>query len=69
MIFKDEYGLKYKTVKKDGKFYLLSGHLGDKNKTTWRWEVTGKQNVLTYIKNNKLVRCDDKEVDHVEQGS
>lgn len=59
MLFKDPYGLKYKTIKKDGKFYLVSAHLDNKRKITYRWEVTGKQNVLTYIKNNKLERCDE----------
>lgn len=59
MLLKDPYGLKYKTIKKDGEFYLVSVHLDNKRKTTYRWEVTGKQNVLTYIKNNRLERRDE----------
>lgn len=61
MLFKDPYGLKYKTIKKDGEFYLVSAHLDNNRKTTYKWEVTGKQNVLTYIKNNKLERCEEDE--------
>lgn len=59
MLFKDPYGLKYKTIKKDDKYYLVSLHIDNKRETTYRWEVTGKQNVLTYIKNNRLERCDE----------
>lgn len=59
MLLKDPYGLKYKTIKKDDKYYLVSVHIDNKRKTTYRWEVTGKQNVLTYIKNNRLERCDE----------
>lgn len=59
MLLKDPYGLKYKTIKKDDKYYLVSLHIDNKRKTTYRWEVTGKQNVLTYIKNNRLERCDE----------
>jgi hypothetical protein len=59
----DEEKLKYKTVKKDGKYYLLTEHYDtDKNKRVYyRIEVTGKKNVLTYIKNNGLKKYEEEE--------
>lgn len=59
----DEGKLKYKTVKKNGKYYLLTEHHDtDKEKHVYyKIEVTGKQNVLTYIKNNGLKKYEEEE--------
>lgn len=54
MIFIDEFGLKYKAVKKNGEYYLLTIHSDTDKHQYYKVEVKGKQNVLTYIKNNKL---------------
>ena len=64
MIYIDESGLKYKAVKKDGKYYLLMNYTKADNTPgqkieVKKIEVKGKQNVLTYIKNNKLKKYDD----------
>lgn len=58
MIFKDDKNLKYKAVKKNGKYYLLTMHYYYDNKVHYKIEVEGKENVLIYIKNNKLKRCE-----------
>ena len=62
MIYIDESGLKYKAVKKDGKYYLLMNYTKADNTPGQKIEVKGKQNVLIYIKNNKLKKYDDKEI-------
>lgn len=59
MVYIDESGLKYKAVKKDGKYYLLMNYTKADNTPGQKIEVKGKQNVLTYIKNNKLKKYDD----------
>ena len=59
MVYIDESGLKYKAVKKDGKYYLLMNYTKADKKKKKKIEVKGKQNVLTYIKNNKLKKYDD----------
>ena len=59
MVYIDESGLKYKAVKKDGKYYLLRNYTKADNTPGQKIEVKGKQNVLTYIKNNKLKKYDD----------
>jgi hypothetical protein len=61
MTFIDSAGLKYKTVKKDGEYYLLSSHLDNWKKEYYKIEVTGKRNVLVYIKNNKLKKYEELE--------
>ena len=59
MIFIDKNGAKYKAVKKDGNYYLLMNYTKADNTPGQKIEVKGKQNVLTYIKNNKLKKYDD----------
>lgn len=65
MLLKDEFNLKYKTLKKDGHYYLVSvqHRQGYKNKgdNYYKIEVEGKENVFTYIKNNKLVKIEEEE--------
>ena len=59
MTFIDNYGMKYKTIKKDNNYYLITTHSNcNKRPKFCKVEVKGKQNILTYIKNNKLVRCE-----------
>lgn len=55
MRYKDKLGTNYKTIKKDGR-YLLVTAIFDKyaKKERFKVEVEGKENVFTYIKNNKL---------------
>ena len=55
MILIDKEGTKYRAVKKDNEYYLILEYL-DKN--TKKIEVKGKNNVMTYIKKNKLVKYD-----------
>ena len=61
MIFIDEYKQKYKTIKKDDKYYLLLITRDIHGNTKYKIEVTGKQNVYAYIKNNNLKKYIDVE--------
>lgn len=63
MTYIDSYNQKYKTVKKNGKYYLLTEHHedGKEKHVYYKIEVTGKQNVLTYIKNNGLKKYEEEE--------
>lgn len=55
MKLKDKYGLEYRTIKKDGNYFLITSVL-DKytQKLKVKVEVKGKKNIFTYIKNNQL---------------
>lgn len=55
MRYKDRLGTNYKTIKKDGRYLLVSATY-DKyaKRERLKVEVEGKENVFTYIKNNKL---------------
>ena len=55
MILTDKEGTRYRAIKKDNEYYLILEYL-DKN--TKKIEVKGKNNVMTYIKKNKLVKYD-----------
>ena len=51
----DNYGLKYKVIKRDNEFYLYErvfNTLSKKNK--YILILTGLKNINTFIKNNKL---------------
>ena len=51
----DNYGLKYKVIKKDNEFYLYErvfNTLSKKNK--YKLILKGLSNINTFIKNNKL---------------
>ena len=65
MLLKDPYNLKYKTIKQDGKYYLVSvqHRQGYRNKgdTYYKIEVEGKENVFIYIKNNNLKKIGESE--------
>lgn len=55
MILIDNYGLKYKVVKKDNEFYLYErvfNTLSKKNR--YILILTGSKNINTFIKNNNL---------------
>ena len=58
MMLIDDKGLKYRAIKKNGEYYLITEHTKYKNtgnKIKYaRIEVKGKNNVFTYIKNNDL---------------
>ena len=55
MKYKDRLGGVYRTIKKDGR-YLLVTAVFDKyaKKERFKIEVEGKENVFKYIKNNQL---------------
>ena len=54
----DDKGMKYRAIKKNGEYYLITEHtkyINTGNKIKYaRIEVKGKNNVLTHIKNNDL---------------
>lgn len=55
MKLKDKYGLEYQVVKKNGIYYLIRVWLDRyTNKRKIKAEVKGKENINTFIKNNKL---------------
>lgn len=56
MILIDKNGAKYRAIKKNNEYYLIIEY---RDIDTKKIEVKGKQNVLTYIKNNKLKKYDD----------
>lgn len=57
MRFKDRYGMKYRAIKKNNNYYLISEHYDTCVKSKYvRIEVKGKDNVFTFIRNNRLVR-------------
>ena len=60
MILIDKNGLKYRAVKHNNKYYLLIEY---RDIDTKKIEVKGKKNVMTYIRENGLVKYDsDKEL-------
>lgn len=60
MILIDKNGLKYRAVKHNNKYYLLIEY---RDIDTKKIEVKGKTNVMTYIRENGLVKYDsDKEL-------
>lgn len=61
MIYIDEYGQRYKAVKKNGEYYLLTLNNDKYRKRKYDIEVKGKQNILMYIKNNKLKKYEELE--------
>lgn len=61
MLFKDKYNLKYKALKHDNKYYLVSVSRGNKNNICYKVQVSGKENVFKYIRNNKLVKIEEEE--------
>ncbi len=54
MFFVDEYGLKYKVIKKKDEYYLLEKMFSTMNKKSYRIILKGLNNINTFIKNNKL---------------
>lgn len=57
MKLKDKYGLEYQVVKKNENYYLIRTSLDRyTNKRSIKVEVKGKENINTFIKNNKLVK-------------
>lgn len=54
MLFKDKYNLKYKTLKHNNKYYLVSVNRGNDHNTYYKVQVSGKENVFKYIRNNNL---------------
>jgi hypothetical protein len=61
MILIDEYRQKFKAVKKDGKYYLLTCHTDNFKGEYRKVEVEGKENIYKYIKNNKLRKYEEIE--------
>lgn len=62
MKYIDKYNILYKVVKKNDKYYLLKYLRSSNTKEYERFvEVKGKENIIKYIKNNGLKRCDDSE--------
>lgn len=61
MVWIDEYKQKYKTVQKNGKYYLLLITKNIYGETKYKIEVRGKQNALAYIKNNGLKKYEEEE--------
>ena len=60
MILIDKNGLKYRAVKHNNKYYLLIEY---RDIDTKKIEVKVKKNVMTYIRENGLVKYDsDKEL-------
>lgn len=60
MTFIDKDGMKYKAVKQNNKYYLLTIHSNNKGDSKYhKIEVKGKKNVMKYIKNNKLKRYEE----------
>lgn len=60
MTYKDKFGLVYKAVKKNDNYYLL---MRKRNYVTNEYfydiEVKGKHNVLTFMRNNRLVKVEE----------
>lgn len=54
MILVDEYGLKYKVIKKKDEYYLLEKLFNTMNKKSYRIILKGLDNIKIFIKNNKL---------------
>jgi len=62
MKLKDKDGMEYQTVKKDGNYYLITSILDRyTQRLKVRIEVKGKENILTFIKNNGLVKVEEVE--------
>lgn len=61
MLFKDKYNLKYKTLKHDNKYYLVSVNRGNDHNTYYKVQVSGKENVFKYIRNNNLTVIKEEE--------
>lgn len=66
MLFKDKYNLKYKTIKHNNKYYLLSVNGGNKNNTYYKVQVSGKENVFKYIRNNGLIAIKEEDEENVK---
>lgn len=61
-VYKDEHGLTYYFVKKNGNYYLLEKiKQFQTKKYIYKVEVKGKENIIKYIKNNGLKRCVEDE--------
>lgn len=55
MRLKDKNGVEYRTVKKDGNYYLITSYFNRyTQKQVTKVEVKGKENIFKYIKNNRL---------------
>lgn len=54
MILVDEYGIKYKVIKKKDEYYLLEKLFSTMNKKSYRIILKGLDNIKIFIKNNKL---------------
>lgn len=61
MLFKDKYNLKYKTLKHNNKYYLVSVNRGNDHNTYCKVQVSGKENVFKYIRNNNLTVVKEEE--------
>lgn len=61
MLFKDKYNLKYKTLKHNNKYYLVSVNRGNDHNTYYKVQVSGKENVFKYIRNNNLTVIKEEE--------
>lgn len=63
MKYIDKYGMIYKIGKKSGNYYLLVlQRMSNQNREEYKVEVKGKKNILTFIKNNGLKRCDNNAI-------
>jgi len=61
VLFKDKYNLKYKTLKHNNKYYLVSVNRGNDHNTYYKVQVSGKENVFKYIRNNNLTVIKEEE--------
>lgn len=59
MTYIDQYNQKFKAVKKNNQYYLLLITRNIYGETKYKIEVTGKQNVYAYIKNNHLKKYEE----------
>lgn len=61
-VYKDKHGLYYYVVKKNDNYYLLEKLRQSNTKQyVYQVEVKGKENIVQFIKNNKLKRCVEDE--------
>ena len=66
MLFKDKYNLKYKALKHNNKYYLVSVSKGNKNNICYKVQVSGKENVFKYIRNNGLIAIKEEDEENVK---
>ena len=66
MLFKDKFNLKYKTLKHDNKYYLVSVNRGNDHNTYYKVQVSGKENVFKYIRNNGLIAIKEEDEENVK---